>query len=113
MKDLILILKKRFYNEIKSGEKKWDYRIATPEWKSRLEGKEGEEKAFNGILCKMGYPKKGDTEKELRRHWKGFVKMDIEDERFPKTLIGPLREMFKGRIKEGKKIEVYAIRVND
>jgi hypothetical protein len=113
MKDLILILKKRFYNEIKAGTKKWDYRIATPEWKSRLEGKDGEEKGFNGILCKMGYPKKGDPEKELRRPWKGFIKMELEDKRFKRKLRKELLEMFAKHIKKGEKIVVYAIRVND
>ena len=50
MKDLHLILKKEWFDKIKSGEKKIEYRLATPFWEKRLWKKE-----WKNITFQLGY----------------------------------------------------------
>lgn len=67
MKTLQLNLKAIYFNEIKSGEKKYEYRLMTPYWEKRLVNKE-----YVNIVLKSGYPKKDDVEKHITRPWLGY-----------------------------------------
>ena len=80
--DLHLNLKGGYFDQIKSGEKLYEYREITPYWEKRLEGKE-----FNKIYIKRGYPKKGDPEKIIIRPWKGYVKTHLKHEHFGNQLV--------------------------
>lgn len=52
MKPLFLILKKKYFDQIKSGEKTEELRLMTPYWINRLVGKE-----FSRIVFQNGYAK--------------------------------------------------------
>lgn len=58
--NLYLVLKNPWFDMIKSGEKKEEYRELTDFWKTRLEGKE-----FDTLEFVHGYPKKEDMSKRL------------------------------------------------
>lgn len=52
---------------IARGEKREEYRVATPHWRRRLEDRQ-----FAGIVLKKGYPKRGDSSRMLARAM-GFI----------------------------------------
>ena len=91
MKILYLPLKAEYFDAIKSGEKKFEYRLANRYWGRRLSGE-----TFDKIVLMKGYPKKGDTSRRIERPWRGCHKARIYHKHFGK-----------------RKVEVYAIRVND
>lgn len=80
--DLHLNLKGEYFDQIKSGEKLYEYREQTPYWIKRLEGKE-----FNKIYIKRGYPKKDDEDRIIVRPWKGFIKQHLKHEHFGDELV--------------------------
>lgn len=90
MRTLHLPLKGEYFDQIKSGEKVEEYRLATPFWAKRIEGRE-----YDGIELAKGYPPKGDTSRRITRPWRGYRKTTITHPHF-----GP------------DPVEVYAIRVN-
>ena len=65
-KILHLTLKKKWFNEIASGEKTEEYREIKPYWETRLEGKE-----YDEIYFKNGYTK---TAPFMRVEWCGCKK---------------------------------------
>ncbi len=91
LQELHLNLKKKYFEQIKSGEKEYEFREITPYWRKRLTGK-----TFKKIIIKWGYPKRGDPDKTLIRPWKGVVIKTIIHEHFG-----------------NKPIQVFAIKVNE
>lgn len=87
---LTLPLKSEYFDQIKCGDKLEEYRLVTPFWSKRLEGK-----SFDIIVLTKWYPHRSDTTRRLFRPWRGFRKAQIQHPHF-----GP------------KPVEVYAIRVN-
>ena len=79
-----------YFDQIASGEKGEEYRLMTPYWRKRLEGKQ-----FDGIEVLKGYPKAGDASRTCERPWRGYTTKTIEHPHFG---AGP--------------VEVFAIRVN-
>jgi len=79
--DLHLNLKGEYFDQIKAGEKLYEYRERTLYWEKRLEGKE-----FNNIYIKRGYPPKGDKENIIVRPWKGYIKTHLKHEHFGNEL---------------------------
>ena len=65
---LHLNLKAEFFDAIAAGEKVEEFRLATPFWRRRLEGK-----TFDRIELKKGYPRRGDSSRTLARPWAGMV----------------------------------------
>lgn len=86
---LYLPLKAEYFDAIKAGTKKMEYRLITPYWSKRLGG------IFAEIVLTKGYPKRGDRARRLRRPWKGYCCTVIQHPHF-------------GR----KPVSVYAIQVN-
>jgi len=82
MSDLHLNLKGEYFDQIKSGEKLYEYREITPYWEKRLEGKE-----FDNILIRRGYPKRGDTERTIVRPWKGYIRQRLLHKHFGEKLV--------------------------
>lgn len=76
MKILILNLKKEYFEQIKSGEKKEEYREIKKYWIKRLS------KNYDEVHIKLGYPKKEDKDKVLKFKYNGFVKKIIKHEMF-------------------------------
>jgi hypothetical protein len=90
MQTLQLNLKAVYFDAIAAGEKREEYRLATPYWRRRLEGRQ-----FGGIVLKKGYPKRGDSSRTLARPWAGFTIKTITHPHF-----GP------------SPVQVFAITVN-
>lgn len=51
MSDLVLPLKDIYFNQIKAGTKAEEFRLCTPYWRRRLEGR-----TFDRIVLTLGYP---------------------------------------------------------
>lgn len=90
MKILYLSIKKEYFDKIKSGEKKYEYRLCKPYWATRLVGR-----GYDLIQISNGYPKKGDQSRIIERPFKGYKVVKIKHKEF-------------GGITKN----VYAIRVN-
>lgn len=89
MNTLTLNLNKEYFNEIKSGIKKEEYREVKDYWDKRLS------KKYDYIVIKCGYPNVADISKELWFKWNGFIKKKIIHKHFG-----------------NKEIEVYAINLD-
>lgn len=59
MKILELHVKKKYFDQIKSGEKTEEYRLSKPFWYSRLH-----QKTFDVVIILLGYPPKSKTSPE-------------------------------------------------
>lgn len=66
MKDFTLPLNGIYFDQIKSGEKTEEYRLVTPYWVRRLEGRR-----YGRVILMRGYPKKDDAERRLVFPWRG------------------------------------------
>jgi len=74
---LYLPLKRKWFDEIKSGVKKFEYRLYNDHWKKRLIGKE-----FTKIILTLGYPKKDDHERRIEKPFKGFHVITMQHTEF-------------------------------
>lgn len=77
MKVLTINLIGTYFNQIKAGTKSFEFRLRTPYWRKRLEGR-----SYDMIRICWGYPKKGDTERVLMRPWRGYEEQTIQHEHF-------------------------------
>ncbi|MFC0403162.1 ASCH domain-containing protein [Paraburkholderia rhizosphaerae] len=66
MRTLTLRLKGIWFQQIRDGLKPEEYRLATPYWRKRLEGRE-----YDQIVLTWGYPKGTDHARRLVRPWLG------------------------------------------
>lgn len=89
MADLILPLKTEYFQAIREGNKLEEFRLRTPYWRKRLEGK-----TFNNVVLTCGYPKRDDQARRLTLPWRGCRVTTIKHPHF-----GPAP------------VEVYAINV--
>lgn len=64
---LVLHLKAEYWRAIQSGEKTHEFRLANDYWERKLRGY-----PYDEIHLMLGYPKRGDESKLLRRAWKGW-----------------------------------------
>jgi hypothetical protein len=64
--DLHLNLKGEYFDAIKAGVKRYEYRLAE-KWLSRLAGR-----SFQRVLLKRGYPKRNDDDRIIERPWRGY-----------------------------------------
>jgi hypothetical protein len=69
---LILPLKTEYFVAIRSGEKLEEFRLVTPYWCKRLEGR-----TYDGIILTLGYPSADDVHRRLERPWRGFRRATI------------------------------------
>ena len=77
MSDLVLHLKKCYFEAIRDGKKTFEYREQTPYWQKRLVGR-----MYDGIQLQCGYPKAGDKSRIIRRRWQGYEKDSILHKHF-------------------------------
>lgn len=66
--DLILSLKREYFDAIKSGEKHEEYRLCTPYWEKRFSG--GVQ--YDNVILTLGYPKRDDGSRRIIKRWKGM-----------------------------------------
>lgn len=90
MKVLRLHVKKEYFDAMKSGKKKYEYRLCKEYWKKRLHKQQ-----FARIEIFHAYPAKTDASKKIERPWLGCFETTITHKEF-----GP------------KPVRVYAIAVN-
>jgi hypothetical protein len=65
---LTLPLKCEYFDAIQSGKKLEEYRLCTPYWTKRLEGK-----AYERIMLTLGYPSASDHKRRIVKPWAGFA----------------------------------------
>jgi Zn/Cd-binding protein ZinT len=75
-KILTLNLKREYFEAIKSGVKKEEYREIKEYWTKRLN------KEFTEIHIKLGYPKATEEDKILKFKWNGFKIKEITHKQF-------------------------------
>lgn len=88
---LPLPLRGEYFDDIQAGAKGEEYRLCTPYWRRRLEGR-----SFDGIELMRGYPRRDDSARRLSRPWRGYTIKTITHPHF-----GPAP------------VQVFAIRVNE
>lgn len=74
---LYLPLKRVYFDQILAGTKPREFRLFTPHWRKRLEGR-----AYDGIVLTLGYPAATDMSKRLYREWRGYEIQTIEHPHF-------------------------------
>jgi len=77
MKNLVLHVKRCYFEDMKAGRKVWEYRLTTPYWRKRLEGR-----YYSCILICDGYPKHIETERRLIAPWLGYEVQTITHPHF-------------------------------
>ncbi|MDL2189523.1 ASCH domain-containing protein [Pseudomonas sp. ChxA] len=77
MRILTLNLIGTYFHQIKAGTKTFEFRLRTPYWRTRLEGR-----TYDMVRVCWGYPNKGDAEREILIPWLGFEEQTIEHEHF-------------------------------
>lgn len=90
MADLTLPLKAEYFDAIEDGSKLEEYRLTTPFWRKRIEGKN-----FDRVILTRGYPKAEDTARRIARPWVGYRVATITHPHFG-----------------GEPVEVFAINVS-
>lgn len=75
--DLVLPLKAEYFYAIKDGTKGEEFRLRTPYWRRRLEGK-----TFDRVVLTLGYPSRDDTERRLVLPWRGLREATITHPHF-------------------------------
>ncbi len=86
---LTLPVKAIYFDQIADGTKTEEYRLCTPYWRKRLEGR-----TFDAVTITKGYPARDDTARRLTFPWRGYTVKTITHEFF-----GP------------EPVEVFAIKV--
>lgn len=89
MADLHLNLNGIYFDQIRAGEKDFEYRLRS-KWEPRLAGR-----SFDRVILKRGYPARTDASRHVERPWRGYEIQVIQHDHF-----GP------------DPVEVLAIRVN-
>jgi hypothetical protein len=75
--DLTLPLKAEYFNAIKAGTKHEEFRLRTPFWRKRLEGR-----TFDRVVLTLGYPARDDASKRLVLPWRGMRETTITHPHF-------------------------------
>jgi hypothetical protein len=70
-------LKAVYFDAIVAGTKGEEYRLTTPYWRKRLEGR-----SYTRLLLTKGYPRKGDEARLLSLPWRGYTVKTITHEHF-------------------------------
>ncbi|MGN8022086.1 ASCH domain-containing protein [Phyllobacterium sp. 22229] len=79
---LTIPLKREYFEAIKSGEKKEEYRLRNDYWNRRLFGNSIEPIPFDYIELTLGYPKAADTARRLILPWRGLLEKTITHPHF-------------------------------
>jgi hypothetical protein len=77
---LYLPLKSEYFDAIEAGIKREEYRLATPYWRRRLEGRE-----YRAIELMKGYPAASDLSRRLSLPWRGYTMKTITHPHFGPT----------------------------
>ncbi len=81
MADLCLAVKKEYFEQIKSGEKRDEFRLCNDYWNKRIIGKD-----FDTVTITLGYPTKDDEERRIVFDWDGCFITKIRHKQFDNEL---------------------------
>ena len=91
MADLILPVKRIYFEQMRDGTKPDEFRLANDYWRRRLVGRN-----YDRVIVTLGYPSRDDEARRLVRPWRGYEQRTITHE-----LFGP------------HAVEVFAIHINE
>ena len=72
MSAVVLHLKREYWDAIRDGIKREEYRARGPYWGRRIRNKD-----FSEVILLCGYPKRGDDSLMIRRKWKGYRETNV------------------------------------
>jgi len=75
--NLVLHVRHCYFVEMKECRKEFEYRLMTPYWRKRIEGRN-----YRAIVIYDGYPKRGETGTVMVRPWNGYEVQKITHEHF-------------------------------
>jgi len=75
---LTIPLKAGYFNAIKAGEKREEFRLRTPYWRRRLERMQ----PGDMLVLTLGYPDRSDANKRLTLPWRGMRETTITHPHF-------------------------------
>lgn len=87
--NLTLVLQGEYFDEIVAGTKREEYRLCTPYWTTRLDGR-----TYETLTLTRGYPPASDTANRLVLPWCGCTRTRIQHPHF-----GP------------RPVDVFAVRI--
>lgn len=73
--DLILPLKRRWFEDIKAGRKPFEYRLNNAYWQKRLIGKN-----YERVIFTLGYPKRDDDSRRIVKPYLGYEMQTVVSE---------------------------------
>ena len=73
--DLILPLKRKWFDQIKAGIKPFEFRLNNEYWQKRLIGK-----TYDKVIFTLGYPKRDDSERRIVKPWAGYEMQTVISE---------------------------------
>jgi hypothetical protein len=77
MPDLVLAVKREYFEQMRDRTKLAEYRLVTPFWKKRLEGR-----PYANVVITLGYPKKGDLDRTLVFPYRGYKEEVLQHPHF-------------------------------
>ena len=77
MSTLTIPIKGVYFDQIKAGTKPEEFRLMTPYWRKRLEGR-----TYDRLVLTRGYPASGDAARRLELPWRGYRVTTIQHEHF-------------------------------
>lgn len=72
LKVLTLRLKAIYFHDIAAGTKPLEYRLATPYWRKRIEGRQ-----YDYVLLTLGYPARSNRELQMLKPWRGYAGQNL------------------------------------
>lgn len=72
MNILTLRLKAVYFHDIANEVKPWEYRLATPYWRTRIEGRQ-----YDYVLLTLGYPARTNLDHQMLKPWRGYVEQPL------------------------------------
>lgn len=84
---LILHVRKKWFDLIKTGEKNHEFRIDSEYWRRRLCGPPGRVITYDLVLIACGYPKRKDPGKWLAFFYVGYYPCILQNEEFGPDLV--------------------------
>ncbi|WP_239056031.1 hypothetical protein [Fusobacterium sp. IOR10] len=76
--NLILNVRKEYFDEVKSGKKKYEYRLFNDYWKKKIWFVDW----IDNVIIKLGYPKNIETEKIIKFKYQGYEIETIKHKEF-------------------------------
>jgi hypothetical protein len=70
--DLFLPMRREYFEQVKAGTKKDEYRLVNNYWRNRIEGK-----TFDRVILTLGYPRSDDNDRRFVLPYRGYVIMQI------------------------------------